>query len=296
VAPPPEPLARLRGAPLDVLGRIVESSNATFLVSVGELDRPAPEGSDGLQGVDEWIEVGDEGDPGDEWTSGEGWPEPEDDDVVACADEGEEEPDPAPELPPGLKAVYKPLRGERPLWDFPDGLYRREVAAYELSVALGWDLVPGTVEREDAPLGVGSVQRFVDADFSRHYFALRDEGEVDDQLRRLCLFDVLANNTDRKGGHVLVDDDEHVWGIDNALCFSTDARLRTVIWDFSGEPIADDLMDAVTSLLDGGLPAAVTDLLLDEECEGVLHRARIVRSARQYPHDPTGRAIPWPLL
>jgi uncharacterized repeat protein (TIGR03843 family) len=308
--PPPEPLARLRGAPLEVLGRIVESSNATFLVSVGELD-PSSDGpgavvderSDGLDGVDEWIEVGDEGDPGDEWTSGEGWPESddEDDDTVACADgadedDGTDRTETAPDLPPGLKAVYKPLRGERPLWDFPDGLYRREVAAYELSVALGWDCVPGTVEREDAPLGVGSLQRFVDADFSRHYFALRDEGGVDDQLRRLCLFDILANNTDRKGGHVLVDDDDHVWGIDNALCFSTDARLRTVIWDYSGEPIADDLVDAVSSLLEHGLPDTVTGLLFEEECEGILHRARIVRSARQYPHDPTGRAIPWPLL
>jgi uncharacterized repeat protein (TIGR03843 family) len=296
-APPPEPLARLRGAPLDVLGRIVESSNATFLVSVGELDRPSPEGSDGLDGVDEWIEVGDEGDPGDEWTSGEGWPEPDEDDVVACDDdEADERAEPAPTLPPGLKAVYKPERGERPLWDFPDGLYRREVAAYELSVALGWDCVPGTVEREDAPLGVGSLQRFVEADFSRHYFALRDEGGVDDQLRRMCLFDILANNTDRKGGHVLVDDDDHVWGIDNGLCFSTHARLRTVIWDFSGEPIPDDLMDAVATLLDAGLPDAVCDLLVEEEADAVLHRARVVRSARQFPHDPTGRAIPWPLL
>ena len=305
--PPPEPLARLRGAPLDVLGRIVESSNATFLVSVGDLDEPraAADGDrDGLDGVDEWIEVGDEGDPGDEWASGEGWPETDDeeDDAVACADaEDEDEDGPdraetAPDLPPGLKAVYKPLRGERPLWDFPDGLYRREVAAFELSVALGWDCVPGTVEREDAPLGVGSLQRFVDADFSRHYFALRDEGRVDDQLRRLCLFDILANNTDRKGGHVLVDDEDHVWGIDNALCFSTEARLRTVIWDFSGEPITDDLMDAVTALLERGLPETVTAPLFEEECEGVLRRARVVRSARQYPHDPTGRAIPWPLL
>ena len=303
----PEPLARLRGAPLDVLGRIVESSNMTFLVSVGELgaasddgsptdpDTPAPE-----EALDEWVVVGDEGDPGDEWSSGEGWPETDDeeDDAVACADDRRSPSEDAdrPTLPPGLKAVYKPERGERPLWDFPDGLYRREVAAYELSVALGWDVVPGTVERDDAPLGVGSLQRFVDADFSRHYFALRDEGGVDDQLRRMCLFDILANNTDRKGGHVLIDDDDHVWGIDNGLCFSTHARLRTVIWDFSGEPIPDDLMDAVTTLLDTGLPETVTDQLFEDEADAVLHRARVVRSARQFPHDPTGRAVPWPLL
>ncbi len=234
----PEPLERLRHGPLELLGRIVDSSNGTFLVSVGEVD-------DG---------VGDE-----------------------------------------LRGVYKPLAGERPLWDFPEGLYRREVAAYELSVALGWDCIPGTVERDDA-LGIGSVQRFVEADFSRHYFTLRDEGRHDDQLLRLGVFDLLANNTDRKAGHVLVDADEHVWGIDNGLCFSTEARLRTVIWDFAGERIPDELMDAVTGLLDRGLPPALTDLLLDDECELLLRRARVVRSAGQMPHDPTGRAIPWPLV
>ena len=141
----------------------------------------------------------------------------------------------------------RPVAGERPLWDFPEGLYRREVAAYELSVALGWDCIPATVERDDV-LGVGSLQRFVEADFSRHYFVLRDEERHDDQLLRMGVFDLLANNTDRKGGHVLVDADDHIWGIDNGLCFSTEARLRTVIWDFAGEPIPDDLMDAVATL------------------------------------------------
>jgi uncharacterized repeat protein (TIGR03843 family) len=262
--PRTEPLDRLRHGPLDLLGRIVDSSNGTFLVSVGEIGAP---------GCDDGAEVDD-----DVWI---------DADPDSDTDTGS--------LPPGLKAVYKPLAGERPLWDFPEGLYRREIAAYELGVALGWDLVPGTVERDDV-LGVGSLQRFVDADFSRHYFVLRDEGRHDDQLLRMGVFDLLANNTDRKGGHVLVDADDHIWGIDNGLCFSTEARLRTVIWDFAGEPIPDDLMDAVTSLLDRGLPSALTDLLLDDECEQLLRRCRVVRSARQMPHDPTGRAIPWPLV
>ncbi|MGI8937447.1 MAG: SCO1664 family protein, partial [Iamia sp.] len=205
--------------------------------------------------------------------------------------DGDEEPT----LPEGLKAVYKPLQGERPLWDFPEGLYRREVAAYELSRALGWDLIPGTVVRDDV-LGVGSLQRFVEADFSRHYFVLRDEGRHDDQLLRMGVFDLLVNNTDRKGGHVLVDDADHIWGIDNALCFSTEARLRTVIWDFAGEAIPDELMDAVVGLVDEGLPDSVTDHLLDEEADRLLRRARVVRSAGQMPHDPTGRQIPWPLV
>ena len=102
-----------------------------------------------------------------------------------------------------LEAVYKPARGERSLWDFPDGLYRREVAAYALSEALGWGLVPPTVVREDGPLGEGSLQLFVDADYDQHYFTLFDEGGHDDALRTMCAFDVVANNADRKSGHVL---------------------------------------------------------------------------------------------
>lgn len=238
MAAAPEPLDRLRNAPIELLGRIVDSSNGTFLVQV---------------------------------------------DPLASDDE------------PELKGVYKPLVGERPLWDFPEGLYRREIAAYELGVALGWDLIPATVERDDV-LGVGSLQRFVEADFSRHYFVLRDEERHDDQLLRMGVFDLLANNTDRKGGHVLVDEDEHIWGIDNGLCFSTEARLRTVIWDFAGDPIPGDLLDDVTRLLDEGLPAALCDLLLDDERVQLIRRCRVVLSARQMPHDPTGRAIPWPLV
>ncbi|HEU5153037.1 MAG TPA: SCO1664 family protein [Iamia sp.] len=260
----PEPLDRLRHGPIELLGRIVDSSNGTFLVSVGEVGAAAPEAPDA--------------------SDDDGW---EDADPDSDTDTGS--------LPPGLKGVYKPLAGERPLWDFPEGLYRREIAAYELSVALGWDMVPATVARDDV-LGVGSLQRFVEADFSRHYFVLRDEGRHDDQLLRMGVFDLLANNTDRKGGHVLVDGDEHVWGIDNGLCFSTEARLRTVIWDFAGEPIPTDLLDPIAELVACGPPAALTDLLLDEEVEQLLRRCRVVLSARQMPHDPTGRAIPWPLV
>jgi uncharacterized repeat protein (TIGR03843 family) len=193
-------------------------------------------------------------------------------------------------------AIYKPRRGERPLWDFPGGLYRREVAAYRLSVALGWDVVPETVLREDAPLGEGSLQRFVDADFSEHYFTLLEREELHPQLKRMAVFDLLANNADRKGGHCLLTEDQHVWGIDHGVCFHDEPKLRTVIWDFAGEPIPDDLMDAVVALIDGGLPAPLTHLLRDDECERLLHRARVLRSARQMPHDPTGRAIPWPLV
>ena len=277
----PEPLDRLRRGPLVLLGRIVDSSNGTFLVSVGEVDdepRPTTDGDrDPMADIAAEVCVDDE-----------------DDDEVWVDADPEEDGDTG-SLPPGLKGVYKPLAGERPLWDFPEGLYRREIAAYELSVALGWDLIPATVERDDA-LGVGSLQRFVEADFSRHYFVLRDEGRHDDQLLRMGVFDLLVNNTDRKGGHVLVDADDHVWGIDNGLCFSTEARLRTVIWDFAGEPVPAELLESIADLLDRGLPDALADLLLDDEREQLVRRCRVVLSARQMPHDPTGRAIPWPLV
>ena len=144
-------------------------------------------------------------------------------------------------------AVYKPARGERSLWDFPDGLYRREVAAYELSEALGWGLVPPTVVRDDGPFGPGSLQLFVEADYEQHYFTLLDDGGHDeDVLRAICAFDIVANNADRKSGHVLRGPDGRLWAIDHGLCFHRQPKLRTVIWDFAdeavpGEPILADL-------------------------------------------------------
>src|SRR5207248_851304 len=128
-----------------------------------------------------------------------------------------------------MPAVYKPWRGERPLWDFPDGLFRREVAAYELSAALGWDIVPETVARDDGPHGPGSYQRFVDADFTEHYFTLLEAARDLDALRKIAVFDLVANNADRKSGHCLVDAGDHIWGIDHGLCFAVPPKLRTVM-------------------------------------------------------------------
>ena len=163
------------------------------------------------------------------------------------------------------RAIYKATRGERPLWDFAPGLHRRELAAYRLSEALGLGLVPPTVIR-DGPLGEGSVQWFVDVDHRQHFFTMYEERpELHDALRAVALFDVLANNTDRKSGHVLVGDDGHVWGIDHGLCFATEFKLRTVIWEFGGEPVPEHLLAAaarvaeavprdVAALLDAGEP------------------------------------------
>jgi hypothetical protein len=194
------------------------------------------------------------------------------------------------------RAVYKPRRGEQPLWDFPTGLYQREVAAYELSAALGWDLVPLTVARDDAPLGPGSVQAFVDADFEQHYFTLFEHERYHDAFRRLCAFDILANSTDRKSGHVLVDADGAIWAIDNGLSFHHQFKLRTVIWEFGGEAVPDDVLAEVGALLDGGLPDTVASLLDPFERDATVTRARALLDERRFPVDPTGRRYPWPLV
>ena len=146
------------------------------------------------------------------------------------------------------------MKGERPLWDFPGGLFRREVAAYVLSEALGWGLVPETVERPEGPFGQGSVQRFVHEDGTSHYFTLRDEPKWHPVLMQLGAFDVVANNADRKSGHVLLAEDR-LWAIDNGLCFNTQDKLRTVIWDFGGEPLEAGVEEDLARLARDGPPA-----------------------------------------
>lgn len=194
------------------------------------------------------------------------------------------------------RGIYKPHAGERPLWDFPDGLYRREVAAHELSAALGWEVVPLTILRDDLPHGVGSLQRFVEADFEQHYFTLLDDEATHPQLRRMAVFDIVSNNTDRKGGHCLVDCDGHIWGIDNGLSFHAEFKLRTVIWDFAGEPIAPELLADLEQLLDEGLPTTVATLLGTFERDALLTRARALLREGELPFDETGRRYPWPLV
>lgn len=195
-----------------------------------------------------------------------------------------------------FQAVYKPHGGERPLWDFPGGLYRREIAAYELSVALGWDLVPETVLREDAPLGPGSLQRFVAADFEQHYFTLLEEPSHHRQLRRIAVFDLVANNADRKSGHCLLAPDGHIWAIDHGLCFHTDPKLRTVIWDFGGEQLDEEDRNAVAHLSLSGLPAALSELLDPDEASRLLARCAAVARLKTFPDPGEGRPYPWPLV
>lgn len=193
-------------------------------------------------------------------------------------------------------AVYKPEAGERPLWDFPCGLWRREVAAHVLSEAMGFDLVPPTVARDDAPMGPGSLQAFVPARFAEHYFTLRDLPAHAGPLRRLCAFDLVANSADRKGGHCLVDDDDRLWAIDNGLSFHVEPKVRTVIWDFAGEPLPASVAEALARLLDDGPPAALDGLVTPEERDAVMARARAFLADGRFPHDPTGRRWPWPMV
>jgi uncharacterized repeat protein (TIGR03843 family) len=193
-------------------------------------------------------------------------------------------------------AIYKPEIGERPLRDFEPGLYRRERAAYLLSEALGWGLVPPTVVREDAPLGVGSLQGFVEHDPDEHYFTLVAEApETHGQLRRMALFDLVANNTDRKAGHVLRGAAGRLWGIDHGLCFAALFKLRTVIWDFGGERVDDGLLADLAPLADD-VPAGVAELLSGTEVRALRRRVQGVLAVPELPVDPTGMRYPWPLV
>ena len=195
-----------------------------------------------------------------------------------------------------LLAVYKPHRGERPLWDFPGGLYRREVAAYELSRALGWNIVPETVIRTDAPLGIGSLQRFVAAEFSEHYFTLVEDPGHLDALKVIAAFDLLLNNADRKSGHCLLGLDGRIWAIDNGLSFHPEPKLRTVMWDFSGEALPDHLVADVDRVAKD-LPPGLDTLLGPEEVEGVRRRAMAVVASPRFPSPvPERRPYPWPLV
>ena len=193
------------------------------------------------------------------------------------------------------QGIYKPARGERPLWDFPSGLFRREAAAFDLSEYFGWHLVPPTIVR-DGPLGDGSLQLFVPADFEQHYFTIRDAGRHVAELQQLCVFDVVSNNTDRKGGHVLLDRDDRIWAIDNGLAFHAEFKLRTVIWDFGGQAIPRSILDNLVRLLDEGVPPAVADVLDAFERDAVLARSRAMVQDRHFPVDHTGRRYPWPLV
>lgn len=197
-----------------------------------------------------------------------------------------------------VMVIYKPQKGERPLWDFAPGtLCLRERAAYIVSESLGWHVVPPTVLR-DGPHGWGSVQLFVDHDPDRHYFTF--EGRYQFQLQRIVLFDMLVNNADRKGGHVLIDDEDRLWSIDHGICFHSDYKLRSVIWEFAGRAIPDSLLQDLDSLQtrldDPACDVTVTlnELLRPRELQALRQRLHKLLAEKKFPKPGPGRHYPWP--
>jgi uncharacterized repeat protein (TIGR03843 family) len=197
-------------------------------------------------------------------------------------------------------AVYKPAQGETPLDDFPEGtLGKREVAAYLVSEALGWSIVPPTVYRPGGQLGAGSLQLFVEADFLQHYFTLMPSRQAD--FRVMAAFDWIVNNADRKSGHCLLDADGHIWGVDNGLTFHPLPKLRTVIWDFAGDAVPERLKTAAARLAAClGTPDPLTrslgTLLSREEIRALARRAGELAQLERYPQPPSRWAYPWPLV
>jgi hypothetical protein len=200
-----------------------------------------------------------------------------------------------------LPAVYKPRRGESPLWDFEWGsLCQRETAAYLISHSLGWDLVPPTVLR-DGSRGPGSVQFYVANDDDGHYFTVQEDARFAPALRRLALFDYVINNADRKSGHCLIGDDGRLWAIDHGVCFHTEYKLRTVIWEFSGEPIDDELLADLKRLVhlledeQSDVARAICTLLNPGERAALVGRIRTLLRSRGFPAPSSHRRnYPWP--
>lgn len=192
-------------------------------------------------------------------------------------------------------AVYKPTRGEQPLWDFEENtLALREVAAYIVSESLGFHIVPFTALREDGPYGAGSLQQFIEHDPDYHYFNFSAEDKQ--LLKPVVLFDLFVNNADRKGGHVFFENDTHkLFAIDHGICFHEDDKLRTVLWDFGGQSIPDDLLSRLS--LNSNLLADLAPYLSPSEILALQSRADSILKKGIFPRQPRDRrAMPWPPL
>ena len=252
--PGDERLSRLRDGELEVIGRLIGSSNNAMVVRV--------------------------------------WPRTPGQEAVAMG---------RPIEDGDLLAVWKPTIGERPLFDFPIGtLTRREVAAYLVSEAMDWAIVPPTVLR-DGPLGEGMLQAWIDVDPDADVVAMVNDD--DPRLRRIATFDAALNNTDRKAGHLLPVPGGHLYAVDHGVTFSTEPKLRTVLWAWAGEPFDGEELAALTRVRDslgkGGVPGplavALSELLSLEEIEATRARiAALLESGRFPGPNPDWPAIPWP--
>jgi uncharacterized repeat protein (TIGR03843 family) len=195
-----------------------------------------------------------------------------------------------------VPCVHKPIVGERPLWDFPDGtLAHREVAAYAVSVATGWDIVPPTVLR-DGPFGPGMCQLWIDIDERVDLASLARSDHP--QLRRMAVFDAVINNADRKGGHLLPAPDGHLYGVDHGVCFSVDDKLRTLLWRWRGKRLTDEAIDVLSLLrarLEGELGDVLRELLYDDEVRATIDRVdRLLATARHPMPSGDWPPVPWP--
>lgn len=201
-----------------------------------------------------------------------------------------------------IPAVYKPQKGEQPLWDFPENtLSGREVAAYLVNEALGWDIIPFTIFRENGPYGPGSLQQFIDYDPNYHYFTFEPEDK--ERLRPVVLFDLLTNNADRKGSHIFFEKETgHLYAIDHGLCFNEDEKLRSVIWDFAGERFSPQLVTALDGLrpcLQPSAPlySALSHYLSPDEIAALDLRAENLLLLGRFPSPPKNRRVyPYPPL
>jgi uncharacterized repeat protein (TIGR03843 family) len=200
-------------------------------------------------------------------------------------------------------AVYKPSKGEQPLWDFPDtSLSNREVAAYLVSQALGWRFVPLTLFRDDGPFGPGSLQRYVEYDPNYHYFTFTKEDK--DLLRPVALFDLLCNNADRKGSHIIFEknDVRSLWLIDHGLCFHEEDKLRTILWDFAGQEIPGEYLDDIEHFIvnsngTSNLQSDLSPYLASNEITALITRARTLITSGTFPLPPADRRVyPYPPL
>jgi uncharacterized repeat protein (TIGR03843 family) len=198
-----------------------------------------------------------------------------------------------------LKTVYKPVRGERPLWDFPsETLSGREVAAFLVSQAGGWHLVPPTVFRSEAPAGPGSLQLFIEHDPEYHYFNFTAEDKA--RLRPVALFDAVINNTDRKGGHILKDEEGALWLIDHGVCFHAEPKLRTVIWDFAELPFTEEEISQLSDLRlqlakAAPLHGQLENYLSNREIQALSNRVGRLLGNGAFPLPASDRnAMPWP--
>ncbi len=202
-----------------------------------------------------------------------------------------------------ITAVYKPRQGERPLWDFPTGtLCQRETAAFHISEELGWHLVPPTVLRQ-GPNGVGSLQYFIQHDPECHYFTFEGKSDFRRALQQIVLFDIIINNADRKGGHVLIQENgeskikDRLWAIDHGICFHEQYKLRTVIWEFAGQMIPDDLLNNLKQFqgrLRSELFPTLQRLLSSSELLALENRLDSIIKSRIFIQPGPGRHYPWP--